>query len=160
MKRRLFIGSVILALAMMPSAHAQPAKIYRIGVVSPGGPYQHAVEGLRDGLKELGQNEGQEYVFHVRDTKGDLKAAEDAAKNLEQERVDLIFSFGSAVSLAAKRATTRTPIVFVAGSDPVDVGLVNSFARPEGRLTGVYSFRTDLSGKRLEILKEIAPRIR
>jgi putative ABC transport system substrate-binding protein len=129
-------------------------------VVSASGSYERTVEGLRDGLKELGLEEGKQYVFHVRDTHGDLKAAEAAAKSLELEKVDLVFAVPTTSVLSAKRATTAIPIVFVLGSDPVAQGLVASFAQPGGRVTGVFSFRTELNDKRLEILKEIAPRIR
>jgi len=144
-----------------PLAKGQPTKIYRVGVVSAGGPYNRAVEGLRDGLKEAGLEEGKQYVFHVRDTNGEMKkVAEDAATSLEREKVDLIFSVPTSVTLAVKRATTQVPIVFFAGSDPVEQGLVSSFAKPGGRVTGVYSLSQELTGKRLETLKQIAPRIR
>ena len=159
MDRRTFIGSVAGGLLAVPLSNAQSARIYRVGVVLAGGPYYHAVEGLRDGLKEVGLTEGQDYVFDVRDTKGDLKAAEEAARSLEEEKVDLIFSVPTSVSLAAKRATTKIPIVFFAGSDPVESGLVSSFAKPGDRITGVYSLSQELTGKRLEMLKQIAPRI-
>ena len=92
-ERRVFIGSVLLGLRAVPLSNAQPARIYRIGVVVAGGPYYHAVEGLRDGLKEAGLTEGIHYVFRVRDTTGDLKAAEKAVRSLEEEKVDLIFPF-------------------------------------------------------------------
>jgi len=104
----------------------------------------------------LGLEEGKHYVLDLRDTKGDLKAAEGAARSLEQEKVDIIFANPSSVALAAKRATTRTPIVFAMGTDPVEAGLVRSFAKPEGRLTGVYSLSQELTGKRLELLKAVA----
>lgn len=142
------------------AAHAQAIKIHRIGVVLPGGVYYQAVDGLRDGLKELGFVEGTQYVLHIRDAKGDQKAEGDAARNLEQEKVDLIFALGTSASLAVKQATERVPIVFYAGGDPVNVGLVKSFAKPGGRLTGVNSLAADLVPKRLEILKEISPTLR
>ena len=148
-----------LALSTCVCAQAQSTKIYRVGVIHAGGPYYHAVEGLRDGLKELGLEEGKQYIFHVRDTKGDLKAAEAAGRALEKEKVDVIFSVPASVSVAAKRGTVKVPIVFFAGSDPVQSGLVKSFARPEGRVTGIYSLTADLTGKRLELLKEISPKL-
>jgi putative ABC transport system substrate-binding protein len=92
--------------------------------------------------------------------KGDIKAAEEAARNLEQEKVNLIFTTQTSVTIAAKRATADIPIVFRAGSDPVVLGLVESFAKPGGRLTGFYYRGTDLTAKRLEILKEIVPKLR
>jgi len=95
----------------------------------------------------------------IRDTKGDLKAAEEAARNLEREKVDLIYTTQTSVTIAAKRVTADIPIVFCAGADPVDLGLVETFAHPGGRLTGVYEPGTDLTAKRLENLKEIVPKL-
>src|SRR5262245_66690414 len=88
-----------------------------------------------------------------------MKAAEEAARNLEQEKVNLIYATRTSVTIAAKRATADIPIVFCAGADPVVLGLVESFAKPGGRLTGVYYRVTDLTPKRLDILKEIVPKL-
>src|SRR5436190_15181090 len=155
-----FLLATIL-LADVPLAEAQQAKVYRVGVLIPGIAFAYEiVDGLRVGLRELGLEEEKQYVLKIRDTKGDLKAAEAAARNLEQEKVNLIFTTRTSVTLAAKRATTDIPIVFSAGSDPVVLGLVESFAKPGGRLTGVYEPATDLTAKRLEILKEIVPKLR
>ena len=138
----------------------QAGKRYRIGIVLEGGPYYTMIDGLRNGLKELGFEEGRQYILHIRDVKGDTKALEPAARALEQEKVDLIYSLATSVTLAVKRATTAVPIVFYVGTDPVVVGLVKSYARPGGRLTGVHSLTTELTGKRLEILKEMSPKLR
>jgi putative ABC transport system substrate-binding protein len=108
----------------------------------------------------LGLQEGKQFVLEIRDTKGDLKAVEQAARTLEQEKVNLIFTTRTSVTIAAKRMTADIPIVFSAGADPVVLGLVESFAKPGGRLTGVYEPGTDLTAKRLEILKEIVPKLR
>jgi putative ABC transport system substrate-binding protein len=86
--------------------------------------------------------------------------AEEAARNFEQEKIDLIYTTSTNSTIAARRATTEIPIVFCAGTDPVVVGLVDSFARPGGRLTGVYHPSTDLTAKRMEILKEMVPKLR
>jgi putative tryptophan/tyrosine transport system substrate-binding protein len=118
------------------------------------------IDGLRIGLKELGLEEAKQFVLEIRDTKSDMKAAEEAARNLEQEKVNLIYTTRTSVTIAAKRATADIPIVFCAGTDPVVLGLVESFAKPGGRLTGVYDPGTDLTAKRLEILKEIIPKLR
>jgi len=141
-------------------AEGQPAKIYRVGVVLPGGSFSQVVQGLRDGLKESGFVEGTQYVLHIRDEKGDLNAAEEAGRTLEQEKVDLIFAVTTSVCLAVKRATENVPIVFYSGADPVDTGLVKSFANPGGRLTGINSLVVDLVPKRLGILKEMSPTLR
>ena len=92
--------------------------------------------------------------------KGDPKALEAAAKALEQEKVDVIYSLSTSITLAVKRATASVPIVFYAGTDPVVVGLVASYAKPGGRLTGIHSLTTETDAKRLQILKEMLPRLR
>jgi len=84
----------------------------------------------------------------VRDTRGDLKAAEEAASNLEAEKVDLIVTFSTSTLLAAKAATKSVPIVFYAGADPVSVGLFQSIAKPGGRLTGIYGWTVELTALR------------
>ena len=152
---------LVLALFALPlSAGAQQARVYRIGIILQGGAYSAAIDGLRDGLRDLGLEEGTQVQFHVRDVKGDLKAVESTARDLEREKVDLIWALATSTTLAAKRATRSVPIVFYTGADPVAVGLVTSFRKPGGRLTGVHGQFSDLTGKRLEILKELTPRMR
>jgi putative tryptophan/tyrosine transport system substrate-binding protein len=159
--RRAFLGAVAGGLLARPrAAEAQQARVYRVGVVQQGGPYVGAVEGLRKGLAELGLEEGKQLILHVRDGKGDLKAAEQAARDLERERVDLIYAVTTSVALAVKRVTKAVPVVFYAGTDPVASGLVESFPKPGGRLTGIYGRIADLTAKRLELLKEMVPRLR
>jgi putative ABC transport system substrate-binding protein len=149
-----------LLLALCSAAGAQQPKVYRVGVVTAGDAWYETIDGLRAGLRELGLEEGKQFVLEIRDTKGDAKAAEEAARRLEQEKVDLIYTTSTSVTLAARRATADIPIVFCAGADPVSLGLVESFAKTGGRLTGVYNPTTDLTAKRLEILKEIVPKLR
>jgi putative ABC transport system substrate-binding protein len=159
---RLVLAAIlILGLLATPlAAEAQQARVYHIGVILQGGPYSAAIDGLRDGLRELGLEEGKQFLLHVRDVKGDLKSVEAAARSLEEQKVDLIYALATSVTLAAKRATKRVPIVFYAGTDPVAVGLVESFRKPGGRLTGVHGQFNDLTAKRLELLKEMIPRLR
>jgi ABC-type uncharacterized transport system substrate-binding protein len=159
-------ATLIAALALtvvcvaIAAGAGQAENVPRLGVILQGGPYIAMPDGLQDGLKAVGLEDGQSVTLVVRDTKGNLKAAEAAAQALEQERVSLIVSFATSVTLAVKRATEQVPIVFVAGTDPVASGLVESIAKPGGRLTGVHTLGTDLTAKRLEILKELLPRIR
>jgi len=154
------IFSIVIALAMCGAvAGAQQPKVYRIGVILPGGPLYETLEGLREGLKELGLEEGKQFTLAVRDTKGDVKAAAEAARNFEREKVDLIYALATSVTTAAKGATANVPVVFGVGSDPVTGGLVESFAKPGGRLTGIHFLLRDLTAKRLEILKEILPKL-
>jgi putative ABC transport system substrate-binding protein len=149
-----------MLFAFCASSHAQQPKLYRLGVLLPGEAWYEIIDGLRLGLRQLGLEEGKHFILVIRDWKGDVKMAEEAAKNFEQEKVDLIYATSTNSTLAAKRATADIPVVFCAGTDPVTVGLVESFAKPGGRLTGVYNPTTDLTAKRLEILKEIVPKLR
>jgi putative ABC transport system substrate-binding protein len=152
----LALGCVVGA-ALTAAADAQTVKIRHVGVLVPGGSYAAAIEGLRDGLKELGLQDGKQVVLHVRDLKGDLRGVGLEAKALEQQKVDLIVSVTTSVSLATKRSGVKVPIVFYAGSDPVEAGLVRSFATPGVNMTGVCSLVSDLTAKRLQLLKEIVP---
>ncbi len=163
MMRRAVVGLFTLVLGVLSLsllAEAEQAKVYRVGVILPGGVYYAVIEGLRDGLRELGLEEGKHFVLEIRDTKGDLKTVEAVAQNLEREKVDLMYAVTTSVTTVVKRATGDIPIVFSVGTDPVASGLVESFAKPGGRLTGVHTLGTDLTAKRLEILKEILPKLR
>ena len=157
--RLLPVLAAILFFAVV-TAHAQHPKVAKIGVILQGGPWYAVVEGLRDGLKELGFVEGTNFVLEIHDTKGDLKAVENAAKELEQAKISLIYTAATSVSLATQKATQKVEIVFVAGTNPVTVKLVDSIRAPGGRLTGVHLRATDLIGKRLELLREIIPDLR
>jgi putative ABC transport system substrate-binding protein len=159
--RAVFKTGLILGLFAAPLAvEAQQARVYRVGIILQGGSYSAALEGLRDGLKDLGFEEGKQFVFHVRETKGDLKSVDALARSLEAEKVDLIYSVATSVTLAVKDATKSVPIVFYAGTDPVAFGLVDSFRKPGGRLTGVHGRFSDLTAKRLQLLKEVIPTLR
>jgi putative tryptophan/tyrosine transport system substrate-binding protein len=164
MRRREFLG-VIWGLAgaiSLPAcvASAQELGPPRLGVILQGGPWYAVVDGLRQGLKQLGLVEGTQFVLDIRDTGGDLKKVADVARILEREGVRLIYTVATSVSLAARQATQEVPIVFFAGTNPVTVNLVESISRPGNRLTGVYARATDVTGKRLELLREIVPNIR
>jgi putative ABC transport system substrate-binding protein len=160
-RRRTLTGILSLVLCALPySVEAQADRLYRVGVLLLGGPHSSIIDGLRDGLRELGFEEGKQFVLHVRDTKGDVKGIEGAARSLEGEKVDLIVAMTTSVTLAAKRGTKSVPIVFYVGADPISNGLVESFPKPGGRLTGIHSQSTGLTGKRLELLKEMIPGLR
>jgi putative tryptophan/tyrosine transport system substrate-binding protein len=156
---KFFLLIAVLFLASADRATAQQARIHRIGVLFPGGAQYETLDGLRQGLKELGLNEGKQLILDIRDVKGDASAAEEEATALEKENVSLIYALTTPVITKAKAATSKTAIIFCIGSDPVSGGLVDSFATPGGRLTGVHYLVRDLTGKRLEILKEILPKI-
>jgi putative ABC transport system substrate-binding protein len=118
------------------------------------------VDGLRAGLKQLGLEEGKQFNLVIRNWQGNAKVAAEAARNFEQEKVNLIYATSTNSAIAARRATADIPIVFCAGADPVALGLVDGFAKPGGRLTGVFYRDADLTAKRLEMLKEIVPKLR
>jgi putative ABC transport system substrate-binding protein len=160
MTRRIVFS--LLLTVLLPTVFlvkAQQPKVYRVGVIHPGGPYKAVVDGLRDGLRQSGMEEGKHFVLDIRDAKGDLKAVEEAARNFERENANLIYAVTTSVATAVKNVTSKSPIVFAVGSDPVASGLVQSFGKPGGRLTGVQYSATDLTGKRLEILKEMLPKL-
>jgi putative tryptophan/tyrosine transport system substrate-binding protein len=159
-KKTIVVLLLSLTLGSVRFAEAQQSKVYRVGVVTAGGAWHEVIDGFRIGLRQLGLEEGKQFTLAIRDTKGDTKAEEEAARNLEQEKANLIYTTQTSATIAARRATTDIAIVFCAGADPVDLGLVESFAKPGGRLTGVFYRLTDLTAKRLEILKEIVPKLR
>ena len=160
MKRKItFLTLCAMLYALCSFVEAQQAKVYRVGVIHQGGPYKAVVDGLRDGLRQLGYEEGKQILLEIRDTKSDPKLVEEAARTFERERINLIYAVTTSVVTPVKNVTSKSPIVFAVGSDPVASGLVQSFGKPGGRLTGVQYSTTDLTGKRLEILKEILPKL-
>jgi len=129
----------------------------RIGVLTEGfGPTTGAV-GLRDGLKGLGYREDRDFVIGVRFTQGDTSALPAAARELVQRGVDILFTDGRNPAKAAQMETAKVPIVFAGGGDPVGLGLIQSFARPGGNITGITDLDLELGPKRLEIFKEMIP---
>src|SRR5437867_4692999 len=155
-----FLAIVVLLVGYVGMADAQQAKVHQVGAIHLGGPLSTMIEGLRDGLRELGLQEGKQFVLTIQDTKGDQKTVEEAARKFEREKVKLIYAVTTPVVAAAMKVTKDVPIVFSVGSDPVAAGFVQSFVKPGGRLTGVHYLARDLTGKRLEILKEILPKLR
>jgi putative ABC transport system substrate-binding protein len=134
------------------------ASEFRVGVLTPGGSYDLVWEGLREGLGKLGYREGANMKFLLEDAKPtDLNFVDRAAK-LVQAKPDVIFTVATAPSIAVKQATRTIPLVFSIVGDPVQAGLVDSFAFSRNNVTGISSHNAPLSGKRLEILREIAPK--
>ena len=156
-----FLAILVLLVGCAGIAEAQQsAKTYRVGVIQPGGPFTAVVEGLRDGLTELGYEDGKQIRLEIRETRGDLSAAKEAAKAFQQDKMNLLYTVATSVVVAAKESTSNIPIIFAVAGDPIRSGLIQSFAKPGGRLTGVYYLTGDLTPKRLEILKEILPKLR
>jgi len=150
--------SVCIALLLPLIAQGQTAaKLHRIGVIHQGGVFDAAMRGMVEGLKQAGLVEGKHFVLHVRDTGGKLREVAPAAHQLVSERVDLLFTVTTSVTIEAKKATRDIPIVFYIGADPVRYGLVKSYANPGDRLTGVQQLSFDLVAKRMDILKQVLP---
>jgi putative ABC transport system substrate-binding protein len=158
MRRREFLSLLCGAAVVWPAgAHAQqPTRMARLGRLSPlsasaEGPM---LNGLRTGLQELGWVEGKNISFDLRFAEGHFDRLPALAADLVGKDVDIIVAGSTHGALAAKRATDKTPIVFVTTGDPVAGGLVSSLARPGGNLTGVTTLGVELNPKRLELLKE------
>jgi putative ABC transport system substrate-binding protein len=151
-------GAIIFAFSYSASAQ-QPKKIYRIGYLSLGLGIQPGEEAFRQGLRELGYIDGQNIVVEWRFAKGKADLLPELAAELVRLKVDIIIASATLAIQAAKQATQTIPIVFPRAGDPVAYGLIDSLARPGGNITGVSNLSLDLSGKRLELLKEALPRI-
>lgn len=158
--KSLFWWLTTVLLITAASVEAASPKPERIGVIHLGGVLATVVDGLRAGLKETGLEEGKQIILEIQDLKGDANLAENAAQKFEQDKLGLIFTINAPVTAGAIKGTKNTPIVFAVGTDPVAQGYVQSFGRPGGRLTGVQYLARDLTPKRLEILKEIFPKLR
>ncbi len=158
----------LLAIALMTGGlvgvsieAAQRSGPIRIGALTESWGPTPPMVGLRDGLIERGYREGEQFVIGVRFTQGDIAALSTAARELSQQGVDIFFVTGIHAARAARTATDRIPIVFAAPiGDPVELGLVKSFAQPGGNITGVTDLDLELSPKRLEIFRELVPGVK
>jgi ABC-type uncharacterized transport system substrate-binding protein len=146
------ITAIILALALAGErVEAQQPKVHRIGYLSS------TMSGaFRQGLRDLGYVEGKNLVIIY---PGARKTFAESAAELVRLKVDVIVSNGATNTRAAKEATTTIPIVFLQDPDPVGNGLVTTLARPKGNITGLSAMTADLAGKRLELLREILPKL-
>jgi ABC-type uncharacterized transport system substrate-binding protein len=151
-----------LTLASVHLAEGQqPTKVSRIGYLTgttPDGQLDR-IEAFRQGLRELGYVEGKNIVIEWRSAEGKLDRLPARAAELVRLKVDIIVTAGPLATRAAKEATNTIPIVISQDPDPVGNGFVASLARPGGNITGLSSLTADLSGKRLELLKEIIPKL-
>ena len=157
----ILIAVVLLALEVIAEAQ-QPRKVYRIGYLSSGSGSSKVprMEAFRQGLRDLGYVEGKNIVIEYRYIKGNQDLIPSLVAELVQLKVDVLVSGVYPAIRAAKRATSTIPVVMVITQDPVKTGLVDSLARPGGNVTGLTSLSRDLAGKRLELLKEVVPRLR
>ena len=139
----------------------QPKKVPRIGFLSPFSPSATApwLQAFRQGLRDLGWIDGKNIGIEYRYAEGRNDRLPDLAADLVRLKVDIIVTAVTPDALAAKNATKTIPIVMAASGDPVASGLVHSLARPGGNITGLSQMNPDLAGKRLELLKEIVPKL-
>jgi putative ABC transport system substrate-binding protein len=164
MERRTFITAMAGGLLAAPlAAEAQPAgKVYRVGLLDFSAP-DHAREAwwnaFRQRMRELGYVEGQNVAFEPRWGEGDDNRIRKLAAELVGLKVDLIVTAGAKTAITLKRATSTIPIVLATGSDPVATGLVASLRQPGGNITGMTSINSELTAKRVDLLKNLAPRV-
>ena len=162
--RRAFLLAVAAwpALAWTGAACAQaPAKIRRIGLLSPLSPADAALwhQAFRLGLRDLGWVEGKNISIEYRYAEGRSDRLPDLAADLVRFKVEVIIVPAASAALAAQKVTTAIPIVIAAVGDPVALGLVESLARPGGNVTGLSTMSVEMVGKRLELLKEMVPKL-
>jgi len=159
---KLFSGVALFLLCLTATQAQESARIASVGILIPESlrSESQAVKGLREGLKELGYQEGKNLQIEIHDAKGDRGALKQEAGELVRQKVRLIFTTGTRATQAAKSATSAIPIVFIHPADPAALGLVKSMTRPDGNVTGVAALSLQMTEKRLEILKEILPKVR
>jgi putative ABC transport system substrate-binding protein len=162
MRRPILRLAAVVALLVLNDhlvAGAQPAgKVNRVGFLFGGSPGAREVEAFQQGLRELGYVEGQNVHIEYRFARGEVQRLSGLAAELVRLKVDVIATTSTPPALAAKEATGTIPIIS-AVADAIGAGLITNFARPGGNITGLTSSSAELGGKRLELLKEVAPKV-
>jgi putative ABC transport system substrate-binding protein len=162
--RRAFLGSLAGGLLATPlAAEAQPAaKVPVVGMLDYGTPDAARLawwKALREALQELGYVEGRSIAFEARWAEGRIDRLPALAAELVRLQVNVIVTGGGEAARAAKQATATIPIVMASGADPVQLGLVASLGQPGGNVTGVTSLSSELISKRLQLLRELLPKV-
>ena len=152
---------LITLFAPLVAEAQQPAKVPRIGFLgnSTAALEANLVEPFREGLRDLGYVEGRDVLIEYRWAEGKYERFPALIAELIALKVDVIVTAGTPAALAVKKATTSIPLVMVAVGDPIGVGLIASLARPGGNVTGLSSIAPELEGKRLELLREVVPKL-
>ncbi len=156
------LGAGALAAPLGSFAQRPPARVHRIGFLGPTAAvgYESRTEALRAGLRDLDYVEGKNLVTEFRWAEGQYARLPELAAELVRLKVDVIVTSGTPAARAAKGATTTIPIVMAEiGGDPIAEGIIASLARPGGNITGSTFFSPELAAKRIELLKEILPRV-
>jgi len=154
------LGACVVA-APFGSFAQERGKVWRIGYLSTSDPATTPqLDEFREGMRERGYVEGRNLVIEYRWAQGTLMHQPDLAAELVNLKVDVILARGTPAVQAAKRATSSIPIVMVAVGDPVEMGLISSFARPGGNVTGVSNLNGDLTGKKMELLAAAVPEVK
>jgi putative ABC transport system substrate-binding protein len=161
-RRELVVGGVLAAASLITrTSFAQRPRLIKIGALTESWGPTPAIVGLRDGLTQLGHRENQDFAIGVRFTEGRAADLPAAARDLVRRGVDVIVTAESgATARAAQAATKQIPIVFTGSGNPVGLGLVTSFARPGGNVTGVADLDAELVPKRMEIFRELVPSLK
>jgi putative tryptophan/tyrosine transport system substrate-binding protein len=154
------LGALFFALCISVEAQ-QPKQVPRVGYLSGSSPSADAMrhKAFRQGLRELGYIEGESIAIEWRFAEGKLGRFSDLANDLVRLNVDVIVTGGSGATRIARRATNTIPIVMAQDSNPVGDGFVASLARPSGNVTGLTNVSSEVSGKKLELLTEIVPKL-
>jgi putative tryptophan/tyrosine transport system substrate-binding protein len=163
MNRRAFVTGLGAMLAAPLGAEGQQsAKVWRIGLLdysAPDAARRDWWNAFMQQMRELGYVEGQNVRFEPRWAKGDSDRLQKLAADLVGHKVDLIVTAGASSAIVAKQATSTIPIVMATGTDPVELGLVAGLRQPGGNVTGMASLQSELAGKRLELVRAIAPHV-
>jgi putative tryptophan/tyrosine transport system substrate-binding protein len=153
------LAAMLLSFSF-PAEAQQPTKVPRIGYLSIGSDFRANDEAFRQGLRQLGYIEGHNIVIEWRFVDGKAEGYHDSAAELVRLNVDaIVASSGDNPIIAAMKATKTIPIVILTGSDPVARGFVASFTHPGGNVTGLSYMLHEINGKRLELLKEVVPKL-
>src|SRR5262245_64120044 len=157
--------SILFALCFAAEAQ-QPTSVPRIGLLSRDihpadsrAPSPRNLDAFRQGLRELGYIEGQTIIIEYRFADGRVERLAALAEELIGLKAEIIVADTTASARAAKKVTSTIPIVIASGSDPIQSGLVASLAKPGGNVTGLTNLIVELLGKRLELLKEVIPKV-